>query len=375
MKQPWLDEEFLEVIDELKSRMLELEPYLSDSEIETDTVKQLTDIILNLDELFLLVIVGEVKSGKSSMINALFGEKICPEGVIPVTDRINVLKYSEKPMEKYTGDFMVERFLSFDKLRNMNIVDTPGTNSIIKQHQDITENFIPRSDLVMFCTSVDRPYTQTEKDFLSLIAKEWRKRVFFLLTKIDIKDTEEEINEVINYIQTNVQNDFNFRPLIFPCSPKLAFDSKITDDPEMFEKSRFKAVEDYIFETLSERDKLQLKLVNPIVSSLRICENTLEEFKTRMIIIEDHSKTIEDVRRIVKNQADGILEGYSRYILEISNLLTSLLNLSVSFLEEKIILRNYPNFKDRHKFKLEFNEIVQKKFEKKLCEIIQRATD
>ncbi len=375
MKQPWLDEEFSEIIDELKDRMLELSRYLSDSEIGTDTVKQLTDIISNLDELFLLVIVGEVKSGKSSMINALFGVKICPEGVIPVTDRINVLKYSEKPMEKYTGDFMVERFINFDKLRNMHIVDTPGTNSIIKQHQQITEKFIPHADLVIFCTSADRPYTQTEKDFLSLIAKDWRKRVFFLLTKIDIKNTEEEINEVINYIQTNVQNDFNFRPLIFPCSPKLAFDSKINNNPEMFEKSRFKAVEDYIFETLSERDKLQLKLINPVVSSLLICETSLAEFKTRMIIIEDHSKTIEDVRRIVKNQADAILEGYSRYILEISNLLTSVLNRSISFLEEKIVLRNFRNLMDRHKFKLEFNEIVLQEFEKKLWEIIQRATD
>ncbi|MCK5346474.1 MAG: dynamin family protein, partial [Candidatus Heimdallarchaeota archaeon] len=167
MKQPWLDEEFSEIIDELKDRMHELSQYLSDSEIESETIIQLSDIILNLDELFLLVVVGEVKSGKSSMINALFGAKICPEGVIPVTDRINVLKYSDKPMEKYTGDFMVERFINFDKLRNMHIVDTPGTNSIIKQHQEITEKFIPRSDLVMFCTSADRPYTQTEKDFLS----------------------------------------------------------------------------------------------------------------------------------------------------------------------------------------------------------------
>ena len=77
----------------------------------------------------------------------------------------------------------------------------------------------------------------------------------------------------------------------------------------------------------------------------------------------------------MKNQADAILEGYSRYILEISNLLTSVLNRSISFLEERIVLRNFRNLMDRQKFKLEFNEIVLQEFEKKLWEIIQRATD
>ena len=88
MKQPWLEGEFADVIDLLKFELRELNLNLKEADLAKETLGQLNDIIENLDELFLLVIVGEVKSGKSSSINALFGEKICPEGVIPVTAKL-----------------------------------------------------------------------------------------------------------------------------------------------------------------------------------------------------------------------------------------------------------------------------------------------
>jgi ribosome biogenesis GTPase A len=55
-----------------------------------------------LSGLFLLVIVGEFNSGKSSFINALLGERVVPEGVTPTTDRINLLRYGAAPGEHLT---------------------------------------------------------------------------------------------------------------------------------------------------------------------------------------------------------------------------------------------------------------------------------
>ena len=51
--------------------------------------------IEQLDELFLLVIVGEFNSGKSAFINALVGSKVAEEGVTPTTAQINVLQYGD----------------------------------------------------------------------------------------------------------------------------------------------------------------------------------------------------------------------------------------------------------------------------------------
>src|SRR3954447_21145224 len=51
--------------------------------------------IEQLDELFLLVVVGEFNAGKSAFINALLGSKVVTEGVTPTTAQINVLQYGD----------------------------------------------------------------------------------------------------------------------------------------------------------------------------------------------------------------------------------------------------------------------------------------
>ena len=46
------------------------------------------------------------------------------------------------------------------------IVDTPGTNAVAREHEALTREFVPRSDLVLFVTSADRPFTESERAFL-----------------------------------------------------------------------------------------------------------------------------------------------------------------------------------------------------------------
>ncbi|NJN40699.1 MAG: Dynamin family protein, partial [Gammaproteobacteria bacterium] len=80
---------------------------------------------------------------------------------------------------------VTERVLPNPGLALFNIVDTPGTNSLVKKHQEITERFIPRADLVLFVTSIDRPFSESEHQFLTLLSDRWRRKIVFVLTKID----------------------------------------------------------------------------------------------------------------------------------------------------------------------------------------------
>ncbi len=111
------------------------------------------------------MIAGEFNSGKSSFINALLGERVLPEGVTPTTDRINVLRHGPEITEQLREAYLLERTHPAEVLREINIVDTPGTNAIIRRHEELTRDFVPRSDLVLFVTSADRPFTESERDF------------------------------------------------------------------------------------------------------------------------------------------------------------------------------------------------------------------
>ena len=152
-----------------------LQALLERTEAEAAVIDQLRDIVEHLESLFLVVIVGEFNAGKSSVVNALFGETLMEEGPIPTTAKITVLRHGDAPLERQLSEFLVEKRLPAELLKTLSLVDTPGTNSIVTQHQEITERFVPRADLVLFITSFDRPLSESERQFLHYLREAWGK--------------------------------------------------------------------------------------------------------------------------------------------------------------------------------------------------------
>jgi len=62
---------------------------------EMEEARLLRDAVAALDDAFLVVVVGEFNSGKSSVINALLGERFLEEGILPTTNEISVLRHGE----------------------------------------------------------------------------------------------------------------------------------------------------------------------------------------------------------------------------------------------------------------------------------------
>ena len=58
-------------------------------------VERLASLVNDMDELFLLVVVGEYNSGKSTFINALLGDEVFAMGDLPTTRAISILRYGE----------------------------------------------------------------------------------------------------------------------------------------------------------------------------------------------------------------------------------------------------------------------------------------
>src|SRR5262245_3934656 len=122
--------------------------------------------IHQLDEFFLLVVVGEFNSGKSAFINARVGQRVLQEGVTPTTAQIHLMTYGGSVgSEAGEGGIRVVTAPA-ELLRDVHIVDTPGTNAIIREHERLTAEFVPRSDLVLFVIFAERQFTETERALL-----------------------------------------------------------------------------------------------------------------------------------------------------------------------------------------------------------------
>jgi predicted GTPase len=143
-----------ELLDMQKSTLANLSKILKAVDSNALEAKLLDDTRAKLDDIFLLVIVGEFNVGKSTFINALLRNKILKEGVLPTTAKICILRHRSSQGTNVTLDEDYEElYLEENFLKNIALVDTPGTNALIEKHGKLTKEVIPRSDLILFVTS------------------------------------------------------------------------------------------------------------------------------------------------------------------------------------------------------------------------------
>src|SRR5437867_10108815 len=126
-----LNNEQAQLLRDEKKYLAELHTALSALKSPTADLDNLREALVRLDELFLIVVVGEFNAGKSALVNALLGAHVLAEGVTPTTTRVTLVKYGEKVQETTGRDDVAQLTYPLDFLRELNIVDTPGTNAVI----------------------------------------------------------------------------------------------------------------------------------------------------------------------------------------------------------------------------------------------------
>ena len=99
------------------------------------------------------------------------------------------------------------------------MVDTPGTNSIIQNHETITENYIPQSDLVLFVISATNPHTKSAWELLKLISKEWHRKMVFVLQQAD-RASQRELTTNLELVKQYARERNVENPMVFTLSAK-----------------------------------------------------------------------------------------------------------------------------------------------------------
>jgi small GTP-binding protein len=339
---------------------------------ESKDQEALRQSIHQLDELFLLVVVGEFNSGKSTVINALLGKKLLEEGVTPTTTEIQILHHGETQGRTVVNDRQSVLTFPAEFLKDMSIVDTPGTNAIVREHETLTSQFVPRSDLVLFITSADRPFTESEKIFLQHISA-WGKKVVFVVNKIDILQTEDEIFQVQNFVRENARGVLGSIPETFLVSARNALRAK-TGEPALWEASRFEHLERYIHDSLDEISRLRLKLLNPLGVGSHLVGKYLEVIISRLQFFKTDFNLLSDVESQLDLYAKDMQHSFNLRMAAIENILFEMEQRGQVFFEDTFRLARVFDLMSKtriqHDFERQVVADVPQRIEQKVGELI-----
>lgn len=303
-------------------------------------------------EAFHLLVVGQFKRGKTSLVNALLGADLLPVAVVPLTSIVTIITYGETlRIEVHFQDgrraeigaerlpeFVTEKgnprnvkqvgevviaYPSSYLTGGVRLIDTPGVGSVYQHNTDVAYRYLPKADAALFLLSVDQPLGRAELDFLKDV-REYAHKIFFLLNKADYL-AEEDLKESIEFSTTTLQEVMGPGVRIFPVSAKLALEGRRGGSEELLERSllpSFTAALDAFlmdekgavlllsvtraFLRMVSQAKLEVELE---LKSLALPLAELEE-KTRAF----EAKTAEVLRE--RQDFDLLLEGDTKRLLE-----------------------------------------------------------
>ncbi|MFO7945147.1 MAG: dynamin family protein [Anaerolineales bacterium] len=372
-----LSEEQQELLKRERTLLNELQLTLADYGIKKEDQTALQESIQQLDDFFLLVVVGEFNSGKSAFINALLGEKMLQEGVTPTTTKVIILRHGDSIQSFRLRENIEGKTAPVAFLKEISIVDTPGTNAIIREHEEITNRFIPRSDLILFVTSADRPFTESERLFLEQI-RDWEKKVVIVVNKIDILPSTESLEEIETFIATNVRKTLDIELEIFPVSSQQALKAK-QGQSELWKKSQFGALEKYILESLDKESRLELKLLNPLGVGKYISSQYADYFAHRLKVLKQDLQTIEDVEEELDYFRKELLETFQLRMSDILNILLEMERRGDEYFSETIRLGRIFDLVKKEKIQKEFErqviDDVPERIERKVTGIVDWLVD
>jgi tetratricopeptide (TPR) repeat protein/GTP-binding protein EngB required for normal cell division len=183
----------------------------------------------SFDRPLLVAVMGEFNAGKSSFVNALVGDEVAPTGVTPTTATVNVLRHAptagarvvyhdgtvrelgpatvgpflrELPDAQAAAVRVVEIFHPLEALLRVEIVDTPGLNSIRPEHERVARDFLVEADGLVWVFAIGQAAKASEREALEL-ARGAGKHVLGVLNKID-GASDDDVRAVLRHVRTSM---------------------------------------------------------------------------------------------------------------------------------------------------------------------------
>lgn len=123
------------------------------------------------------------------------------------------------------------------------LVDTPGADSVNARHTGVTFNYMKNADALIFVTYYNHAFSQGDRQFLNQLGRvkdsSAMDQMFFVVNASDLSSSEEELEQVLDHVSTQLRSNGIRAPRLFPVSSILAMEGKMAGDSKLLEQSGF----------------------------------------------------------------------------------------------------------------------------------------
>jgi small GTP-binding protein len=357
MLERLVDEPSRRLLAEERECLAGLQQTLAQLGVSAADQAALEQSVRQLDQLFLLVVIGEFNAGKSAFINALVGSRLLEEGVTPTTTRVQILAHGDTRSRSAVEAGVDVVTAPVAMLEDIHIVDTPGTNAIYREHERLTSEYVPRADLVLFVTSADRPFTESERAFLAVI-RDWGKKIVVVVNKVDILETPEDVARVEAFVAEHTRQLLGFAPDLFVVSARRALAAKLGQAPPPLAADRFADLERYILTTLDQRERIRLKLLNPLGVGRRLVLAHAAVVAERLALLDADVQTIADIDGQLALYRRDLEREFTARLAEVDNVLQQFENRGMRFFDDTLRLGRFADLLNKARIRSEFERDV-----------------
>ncbi len=304
----------------------------SDDSTQIDQ-KRLRDIAEDLREMFFIVaVIGEFNSGKSTFINALLGERLLPMGITPTTEYIELIRWGEQPTYKPTMRPDGIRQWTHPNTGGVGIaiVDTPGTGSVFEKHEKTAKTFLHRSDLVIFVMNAKQAFAENERIYLALV-QQYAKKVIIVLNQTDLL-APNELAEVRRFVETQLKDKLNLEPLIFTVSAKLAL-----ENPQA--ESGLSAIRAHLRGVYSDTPPAQQKLLAELETVDKIIATHIARAQQKLELVHTDEGKVRGVERDLTQQSDYLTRELDEVMAEVKRTLDGVRKRGHAFIDEHLRIK------------------------------------
>lgn len=311
---------------------------------------------------FLVVVVGEFNAGKSTFINALLGDTLLPMGITPTTDAIELVRWSNRRGKepRWREENIVREWTHPNTGGpGVVIVDTPGTGSVFRRHEQIAKGFLSRSDLVIFLLSAKRALAETERLYLEL-AKDYGKKIIVVINQTDLLEKRER-QEVQSFVRQQLVELLDLRPPIFLISARQALKDRghggiftpASDDP-----GGMNPVREYLREIFERvppaKQKLyaQLDFVDSIVRRYR------DQIERQTGLVSNDTALAESLRKELERQAEGLDDQLATARRELDRVFEGLKQRGREFIRENLTIQRATRALNETEMRADFEKQV-----------------